>query len=62
MKYMIENNYTDEIKGFITATEAWIYLNKEIRRLNDNYGKDCWSIDDFTVYEFDAKNCKWIKI
>ena len=34
----------------------------EIERLNNNYGEECWSKDDFTVYKFDAENWKWREI
>ena len=62
MNYMIENNYTEETKSFITEEEAYNYMNEEIERLNNNYGEECWSKDDFTVYKFDAENWRWREI
>ena len=60
--YTVENNYTGETKGFLTECEAYNYIDEEIKRLNNNFGKECWSKDDFTLYKFDAENWKWREI
>lgn len=59
MNYQVENNYTEESKGFLTECEAYNYMYAEIERLNNNYGGEYWEKDDFTLYKFDAENWRW---
>ena len=60
--YIVENNYTEETKGFFTECEAYNYIYEEIKRLNNNYGEECWSKDDFKLYKFDDENWKFKEI
>lgn len=62
MDYTVENKYTEETKGFLTECEAYNYMYEEIKRLNSNYGKDCWSKEDFRLYKFDAENWEWNEV
>ena len=62
MNYLVENNYTEETKSFLTECQAYNYMYEEIERLNNNYNEDCWSKEDFKLYKFDADNWKWREI
>ena len=62
MNYQVENIYTEETKGFITKNEAYNYMYAEIERLNNNWGEDCWGLDDFILYYFDGENWEWIEV
>ena len=62
MNYTVENNYTEETKGFLTECDAYNYMYEEIKRLNNNCGEECWGKDDFTLYKFDAENWKWREV
>ena len=59
MNYLVENNYTEETKTFLTECQAYNYMYEEIERLNNNYNGNCWSKEDFTLYKFDAEVYKW---
>ena len=59
MNYIVENNYTEETKSFLTECQAYNYMYEEIERLNNNYNEDCWSKEDFTLYKFDSEDCRW---
>ena len=61
MNYLVENNYTEETKTFLTECQAYNYMYEEIERLNNNYNEDCWSKEDFTLYKFDVEDWQWRK-
>ena len=61
MNYIVENNYTEETKAFLTECQAYNYMCTEIERLNNNYGEECWSKEDFTLYKFDSEDWRWRK-
>ena len=62
MYYVVENNYTEETKAFLTECQAYNYMYEEIERLNNNYNEDCWSKEDFTLYKFDSEDRRYRKI
>ena len=62
MNYTLENNYTEETKGFFTECEAYIYMYGEIERLNRNYKEECFTKEDFKLYKFDYENRKWREV
>ena len=62
MNYLVENNYTEETKSFLTECQAYNYMYEEIERLNNNCNDNCWSKEDFTLYKFVAEDWKYREI
>ena len=62
MNYTVENKYTEESKGFLTECEAYNYMYKEIERLNNNRGDECWGKEDFALYKFNSEDWKWEEV
>ena len=62
MNYLVENNYTEETKSFLTECQAYNYMYEEIERLNNNCNDDSWSKEDFKLYKFDSEDWKYREI